>query len=83
MDSYIDGNKAVVVFGYGTASELSVVEPGASTDGLVEAGFTMKSSITVAEFNAMTDIDIEVDGYLVDETVGVSPADVWALVPQE
>lgn len=83
VDSYTDGNKSVVIYGYGTASELYVVEPGASTDGLVENGFTMKSTITGSQFQAMTDIDIEVDGYLVDESVGTDPDTVWSLVPQE
>ena len=84
VDSYTsDSGKSVVVYGYGTASGLLVVEPGASTDGLVGYGFTMKSSITGAEFSAMTDIDIEVDGYLVDSEVGVDPGNVWSLVPVE
>ena len=82
-DSYVDGSKAIVVYGYGTASELSIVEPGASTDPVITEGFTMKSSITGAEFQAMTDIDIEVDGYLVDSEVGGNPSDVWSLVSQE
>ena len=82
VDSYTDGNKSVVIYGYGSASELSVVEPGSSTDALV-SGFTMKSTITGSQFNAMTDIDIDIDGYLIDSEVGSSPADVWGQIPQE
>ena len=82
VDSYTDGNKAVVVYGYGTASELSVVEPGMATDAVTN-GFTMRSDISGSQFNAMTDIDIDIDGYLVDSEVGTVPEDVWSLVPQE
>ena len=82
VDEYIDGNKAVVIYGYGSASELSVVEPGASTDALMNAA-TLKSTITGAQFNVMSDIDIDFDGYLVDAEVGSVGSDVWSLVPVE
>ncbi len=82
VDSYVDGGKQVTVYAYGSSSELSVVEPGASTDALMNAA-TLKSTITRAQFNAMSDIDIDIDGYLVDSEVGSVPGDVWSLVPQE
>lgn len=82
VDSYTDGNKSVVIYGYGTASELSVVEPGMATDAVTD-GFTMRSDITGRQFNAMTDIDIDIDGYLIDSEVGTDLGNVWSLVPQE
>lgn len=63
-----DPTAGVYVYGYGSDSELSMIAPGDSTDPLTGA-FTMKSSITGAEFNAMGSIDISVDGYLVDPEV--------------
>ena len=82
VDSYTDGNKAVVVYGYGSSSELSIVEPGMATDAVTN-GFTMRSDITGSQFSAMTDIDIDIDGFLVDSEVRVDPGNVWSLVPQE
>lgn len=60
-----DPEAGVYVYGYGTSGELTVIAPGSSTDPLTES-FTMESSITGAEFNAMGSIDISVDGYLSD-----------------
>ena len=56
-----------------------MIAPGDSTDPLTES-FTMKSSITGAEFNAMGSIDILVDGYLVDSEAGSDPVSVWGMV---
>ena len=57
--------------------------PGESTSPLVDAGVTMRSSITGAEFNNMTDIDIQADGFLIDAEVGIVPADAWGQIPLE
>ena len=74
-----DPEAGVFVYGYGTSGELTVVAPGSSTDPLTES-FTMKSSITSAEFNAMGSIDISVDGYLVDSEAGSDPVSVWGMI---
>ena len=74
-----DVASGVFVYGYGTSGELMVIAPGSSTDPLTES-FTMKSSITGAEFNGMGDIDISVDGYLVDSEAGTDPETVWGMI---
>ena len=53
-----------------------------ATDAVTN-GFTMRSDITGSQFSAMTDIDIDIDGFLVDSEVRVDPGNVWSLVPQE
>lgn len=63
-----DPTAGIYVYGYGSDSELNELSPGSSTDPLTES-FTMKSSITGAEFNAMGSIDISVNGYLADPGV--------------
>ena len=60
-----DPKAGVYVYGFGTETELNEISPGDSTDPLTES-FTMKGSITGAEFNAMGSIDISIDGYLSD-----------------
>lgn len=42
-----------------------------------DTGFTMGNSITGAEFGAMTDVDIAVDGYLVGSEVSGSSLNIW------
>ena len=76
-----DPEAGVYVYGYGTSGELTVIAPGSSTDPLTES-FTMKSSITGAEFNAMGSVDISIDGYLVDSEAGTDPVSVWGMVGQ-
>ena len=74
-----DSEAGVYVYGYGTSGELTVIAPGSSTDPLTES-FTMKSSITGAEFNGMGSVDISIDGYLVDSEAGSDPVSVWGMV---
>ena len=74
-----DPEAGVYVYGYGTETELNEISLGDSTDPLTSA-FTMKSSITGAEFKAMGDIDISVDGFLVDSEAGTDPVSVWGMV---
>jgi len=74
-----DPEAGVFVYGYGTSGELMVIAPGSSTDPLTES-FTMKSSITGAEFNAMGSVDISIDGYLVDSEAGTDPVSVWGMI---
>ena len=74
-----DPEAGVFVYGYGTSGELTVIAPGSSTDSLTSS-FTMKSSITGAEFNAMGSVDISIDGYLVDNEAGTDPVSVWRMV---
>lgn len=74
------------VYGYGTSDELSIVAPGGSTDPLVENGFTMRSDITGAEFNGMSDVDINMTGYMIDASedseAGTDPGTVWGMLGQ-
>lgn len=74
-----DDTAGVYIYGYGTSGELTVIAPGSSTDPLTES-FTMKSSITGAEFNAMGSVDISIDGFLVDSEAGTDPGTVWGMV---
>lgn len=63
-----DPEAGVYVYGFGSEGELNELSPGSSTDPLT-GSFTMKSSITGAEFNGMGSVDISIDGYLVDPEV--------------
>ena len=63
-----DDTAGVYVYGFGTETELNELSPSSSTDPLTES-FTMKSSITGAEFNAMGSVDISINGYLADPGV--------------
>ena len=63
-----DESSGVYVYGYGSEGELNEIAPGDSTDPLTSA-FTMKSSITGAEFNGMGSVDISINGYLADPGV--------------
>lgn len=74
-----DPEAGVYVYGFGTETELNELSPGSSTDPLT-GSFTMKSSITGAEFNAMGSINISVDGYLVDSEAGSDPGTVWGMI---
>lgn len=74
-----DPEAGVYVYGFGTETELNEISPGSSTDPLTES-FTMKSSITGAEFNAMGSVDISVDGYLVDSEAGTDPVSVRGMI---
>lgn len=74
-----DPDFGVYVYGYGSNSDMTVLNPGDSTDALTSA-FTMKSSITEAEFNAMGSVDISVDGFLVDSEEGSDPVSAWGMV---
>lgn len=74
-----DPEAGVYVYGYGTSGELTVIAPGSSTDPLTES-FTMKSSITGAEFNGMGSVDISIDGYLVESDAGSDPVSVWGMI---
>ena len=74
-----DDTAGIYVYGFGSDSELNGISPGSSTDPLTSA-FTMKSSITGAEFNGMGSVDISIDGYLVDSEAGTDPVSVWGMV---
>lgn len=71
-----DPESGVYVYGYGSEGELNEIAPGDSTDPQTSA-FTMKSSITGAEFNGMGSVDISVDGFLIDSEAGTDPGTVW------
>lgn len=77
-----DESSGVFVCGFGTGGELTVLSPGSSTDPLVESGFTMRSDITGAEFNAMGSVDVSIDGYLVEAEAGTDPGTVWGMLGQ-
>ena len=74
-----DDTAGVYVYGFGSEGELNEISPGSSTDPLTSA-FTMKSSITGAEFNGMGSVDISIDGYLVDSEAGTDPVSVWGMI---
>ena len=74
-----DPEAGVYVYGFGTETELNELSPGSSTDPLT-GSFTMKSSITGAEFNGMGSVDISIDGYLVDSEAGTDPVSVWGMI---
>lgn len=74
-----DDTAGIYVYGFGSDSEQNEISPGSSTDPLTES-FTMKSSITGAEFNGMGSVDISIDGYLVDSEAGTDPVSVWGMV---
>ena len=74
-----DPEAGVYIYGYGTSGELTVIAPGSSTDPLTES-FTMKGSISGAEFNGMGSVDISVDGFLVDSEAGTDPETVWGMI---
>ena len=48
----------------------------------METGFTMRESITGAEFNAMGSVDISGDGFLVNSEAGSDPVSVWGMLGQ-
>ena len=76
------GYQIVVVYAYMNeynTYELELLSPGLSTSSLVKDGFTM-INMSSAEFMSMTDVDIQVDGYLVDEEGGSDPESVWAAI---
>ena len=79
----VSENGGVQTWSYGTSSELEAVSPGSSTDTLTETGFTMKESISGAQFAAMSDVDIGFDGYLIDyaEIDGSDPETAWSMIP--
>lgn len=74
-----DPEAGVYVYGFGSEGELNEISPGSSTDPLT-GSFTMKSSITGAEFNGMGSVDISIDGYLVDSEAGTDPVSVWGII---
>lgn len=77
-----DGGYTLVVYGYGSKSELDLLSPGLSTSPIVQYGFTLKESITGVQFWNMTDVDIEITGYLIDEQGGADPVTAWAWIQQ-
>ena len=77
-----DPTDGVYVYSYGSESELTVISPDSSTDPLTD-GFTMKSSISGSQFNAMTSVDIEIDGYLLDASQESDPGRAWDLIPKQ
>jgi len=70
------------VWSYGFDSALEAVSPGSSTDALTSS-FTMKESISGAQFAGMDDVDIGFDGYLIDygEVDGSDPESAWGMIP--
>jgi len=75
------GNNVEIAYAYVNSGVLATVYPNNATDELCE-GFTLKSSITGAEFYAMDSIVIELDGYLVDADEGDDPDTVWTKLGQ-
>ena len=69
------------LWSYGIEGHLESLSPGSSTLPLVENGFTMRPDITGAQFVNMTDINIDIYGYLVDYTAGTNPEEVWYMIP--
>ena len=79
-----DGGHQIVVYAYMNeykTYELELLSPGLSTSSLIKYGVTMVE-MSSAEFMSMTDVDIQVDGYLVDEEGGSDPESVWAAIQQ-
>ena len=70
------------VYAYGDSSELTVIAPGDSTDALTN-GFTMKSSISGTQFNSLSSVDIEFDGYLLDSNEESDPGRGWEKIPKQ
>ncbi len=44
-------------------------------------GITMRSDITGVRFADMSDVNIDIYGYLVDYTAGTDPETVWYMIP--
>lgn len=78
-----EGNYYIDVYAYGTQDSLEAIEPGIATSSLVDNGFTM-INMSGAEFRGMTDVNIQVDGYLVDyaEVEKFDPESAWGMIPQ-
>ena len=84
IDSDSDGGYQIVVYTYINeyyTYELEPLSPGLSTSSLIKYGVIMVE-MSSAEFVSMTDVDIQVDGYLVDEEGGSDPESVWAAIQQ-
>ena len=81
MDTDTVNDTRVIVYGYGTESELTVIGPGDSTSALTNA-FTLKSSITGVQFNAMGSVDLGFEGFVVDSEVGEDLETVWLQLGQ-
>ena len=78
----VEESAGVQIWSYGSDSALEAVSPGSSTDALTSS-FTMKESISGAQFAAMSDVDIGFDGYLIDYGVvdGSDPESAWGMIP--
>ena len=77
----VSSSGGIQIWSYGSDSALEAVSPGSSTDALTSS-FTMKESISGAQFAAMSDVDIGFDGYLVEyEAVdGSDPESAWGMI---
>lgn len=80
----VSSSGGVQIWSYGSDSALEAVSPGSSTDALT-GSFTMKSDITGAQFAGMDDVDIGLDGYLIDygEVETSDPESAWHLIAGE
>lgn len=77
----VSSSGGVQVWSWGSDSAMESVSPGGSTDPLTTS-FTMLPTITGAQFAAMSDVDIGLDGYLIDyaEIVESDPLSAWRLI---
>lgn len=86
VDNYSEGGYQIVVYAYVDEYRtyaLESISPSASTSSLIKDGFTMVE-MSGSEFMNMTDVDIQVDGYLVDyaEVEESDPESAWGMIPQ-
>lgn len=81
VDENTTGNASTQIWAYGAEGNLESISPGSSSSSLMENGVTMRSDITGVQFADMSDVNIDIYGYLVDYTVGTDPETVWYMIP--
>lgn len=81
VDENIIDNISTQIWAYGTEGNLESISPGSSTSPLMANGITMRTGITGVQFADMSDVNIDIDGYLVDYTVGTDPETIWYTIP--
>lgn len=80
----VSSSGGVQIWNWGSDGAMESVIPGASTTPLTSS-FTMKESITGPQFAAMSSVDLEFDGFLIDYEVveNSDPESAWNLIPRD
>ena len=81
VDENTTDSVSTQIWAYGVEGNLELISPGSTTSSLMENGITMRSDITGTQFADMSDVNIDIYGYLVDYTVGTDPETVWYMIP--